>query len=460
MKVTLRSRHGLLIQNIVFVVLVLAVLGLLAWLSTRYSFQQDWTAGARNTLSATSRELVRTIEGPLEILAFVRENEDLRRPISDLVGKYQQHKPDLTLTFVNPEADPQRTREAGISVEGELLLRYQNRSEHVTDPDEEALTNALQRVARGGERWIVFLAGHGERAPFGQANHDYSNFAAALKERGLTVQELNLAEAAKLPDNTSALVIASPQTPLLPGEVKLIQDYVAAGGHVWWMTEPGETMGLAPLAQQLGITMLPGTVVDANAPLFGIDNPAFILIAEYPDEGPTRDFKLMSLLPYATALDVKAPQEWHAIDILRTFPRSWTETGPIEGEVAFEENTTERLGPLTVGVALTHMPETPPVQAGEQPAPPPMQRAVVMGDGDFLSNTYLGNAGNLDLGLALANWLVHDDRFIAVPAKTAPDTSLVLTDTELLLLSAGFLVALPLALLLAGGGIWLRRRRR
>jgi ABC-type uncharacterized transport system involved in gliding motility auxiliary subunit len=85
---------------------------------------------------------------------------------------------------------------------------------------------------------------------------------------------------------------------------------------------------------------------------------------------------------------------------------------------------------------------------------------VVVGDGDFLSNTYLGNAGNLDLGLNLITWLSHDDAFMDIRVRGAPDTTLVLERTTTAMIGLGFLIGLPLLLLVMGLIIWLRRRRR
>ncbi len=85
---------------------------------------------------------------------------------------------------------------------------------------------------------------------------------------------------------------------------------------------------------------------------------------------------------------------------------------------------------------------------------------VVVGDGDFLSNAYLGNGGNLNLGMNIFNWLAHDDSFIAIPAKTAPDTSLNLSKIATGSIGLGFLIVLPLLLLGSGLVIWLKRRKR
>lgn len=473
MEVTRKSRLRLRLQNIAFVALYSAVIGLLGWLSTRYDYQADWTAGARNTLSEASRRLLDTLEGPVTITAFARENELLRKRIQDLVDRYRRQKKDVRLRFVNPDKEPEQVRELGITMDGELLVRYQGRSEKVQQLTEQSLTNALQRLARGGQRWIVFLEGHGERNPRGRANHDLGEFGRELERKGLTVQTLNLAKTPAIPDNTTVLVIAGPRTKLLPGEVALIRDYVRGGGNLLWLADPGEQHGLEPLARDLGVSFLPGVIVDANTPLFGIRDPSFVLVADYKTYLPvTRDLTALTLFPRAAALAFEPPEGWHGEPFLTTFERAWTETGEIKGEIRFDEGTEERAGPLTLGVVLTRERSAPDGKtdaggddkqdtgkaaaasgAGEQ-------RVAVVGDGDFLSNVYLGNGGNLDLGLALIHWLTHDDRFITIKAKTAPDRTLALSRTASAVIGFGFLFGLPLLLLGTGVYVWYRRGRR
>jgi hypothetical protein len=85
---------------------------------------------------------------------------------------------------------------------------------------------------------------------------------------------------------------------------------------------------------------------------------------------------------------------------------------------------------------------------------------VVVGDGDFLSNSYVGNGGNLNLGLNLVNWRAADEGLVSIPPRTAPDTELSLSRDNSLLIGFGFLFALPAAFAAAGLGVWLRRRGR
>lgn len=456
MKVTRRTRLLLRLQSLVFAVLFIAIIGMLGWLSTQYVYQADWTRGARNTISAGSQQLLGEMDGVVQITAYVREDEFTRGHITALVGTYQRFKDDIELEFINPDLAPERVRDLGIASGGEVIIRYQGRTEKIQTLNEQQLTNALLRLTRQSERWVVFITGHGERRSSGETNHGMGTFSKELERKGLNVQAVSLVES-EIPTNTNLLILASPQTGLLPGEMDKLLAYVEAGGNLLWLTEPDTPNALEPLAEQLGINVLPGTVVDATTQMFGIENPTFVVITGYPRHGISRNMNSVTVFPEATALETIDSAAWNVVPLLTTLEHSWTELGDIEGTVSFDSGSDERAGPLDIGVALTR---TPGDASEDTESTPSEQRIVVIGDGDFLSNTYLGNPGNLDLGLNIVRWLSHDDATIEIRVTAAPDTTLVLGRTAQAIIAIGFLVGMPLLLLLAGLVIWLRRRRR
>lgn len=465
MKINRKTHMELRLQNLLFTLLFLGVVALAAWLSTRYSAQFDWTAAHRHTLSEASVKVLDMLKEPVRVTAYARETKNLRDQISDQVGRYSRRKKDLSLSFVNPDTQPDKVRELGISVDGELVIEYQGRSENVQEANETTLTNALQRLARAKDQRIVFLEGHGERSPSERANHDLGQFGDELGRKGLTVSTVNLGVTPKIPDNTDVLVIASPNANLLPGEVGLIGDWVKQGGNLLWMIDSDNLKGLGPLAQQLGVQVLPGSVVDASTQLFGIDDPTFALVAEYPPHAITYGFQTMTLFPSALALDaVQGNHDFEREALLNTLARSWTETGPIEGKISFDADKGERQGPLHIAYTLTRELKAEPKEGekkeGAEAAKPREQRILVVGDGDFLSNAFLGNGGNLNLGLNVINWLSQNDQFINIPAKTSPDRDLQLTPLASGIIGFGFLIVLPVALIGSGVLIWWRRRQR
>ncbi len=485
MKVTVRSRRLVRLQNIVFVILFLGVIGMLAWLSTRYTYQADWTATGRNTLSQASIDLLRKLDGPVEITAYASETQLLRKRIRELVARYQRYKPDLELSFVNPDLEPQKVRELGITVDGELVIDYADSHEQIQDVSEEGITNALQRVARGGERRVVFLEGHGERNPQADARYDLGGFAQQLKSKGYQIATQNLASDPRIADNTSVLVIAGPQTDLLPGEVTILQDYVKAGGNLLWLSDPGSRHGLEPLAKTLDITFQPGIIVDPNISqvgmmLFGTDDPRVALVTRYAEHPITHNFAFNTLFPIAGGISIGKQGDWQAQGFLQTLSNTWSETSQTQGTITFDAGS-DINGPLTIGVALDRdvptgnenpqqddtgksaesaKSDTVEEDSDATPDSGRQQRVVVIGDGDFLSNGFLGLGGNLQLGMNIFNWLSSDDVLISIPVKTAPDSSLSLSDTAVMVISFGFLLVLPLLLLTSGVVIWIRRRRR
>ncbi|WP_420885736.1 Gldg family protein [Candidatus Reidiella endopervernicosa] len=216
-----------------------------------------------------------------------------------------------------------------------------------------------------------------------------------------------------------------------------------------------QRVGTEELIDSLGITKLPGTLVDTNSSKLGIDNPAIVVVPDYPFHAVTSNFTALTLYPQSAALEFEETNEWQGEPLITTLPGTWNETGTIEGTIAMDADEGEREGPFNLALALTRTMEGETTN-GETTN----QRAIVIGDGDFLSNSYLGNGGNLDLGLAMVEWLSHDDALITIRSRTASDTTLELSNTAMAVIGVGFLLVVPVGLLGVGLGIWLKRRKR
>jgi ABC-type uncharacterized transport system involved in gliding motility auxiliary subunit len=436
------------LQNTLFYLLLAGAVLMLGWLSQRHVLIWDWSDNARNSLSETSKALLDRLDSTLKITCFAPNNSQLRQQISEFISRYQKQSSEIELEFIDPARHPSLVRELGIRVTGELRLEYAGRSENLDQIDEQSISNAIQRLLQQGDRWILVVEGHGERRFDRQANHDLGQFGTELKKKGFRIQPVDLSKQRQIADNTAVLVLAGPQTGYLPGETELIVNYVEQGGSLLWLLEPDampET--LQPLAALFNLKPLPGTIVDASGAGLGLDDPALALVAGYPDHPVTRQIESLTLYPHAAALASAATDSWQKSALLQTQEHSWNETGPISGEIERNPESGERAGPLDIGLAFSRR-----LQEREQ-------RVVVIGDGDFLSNTYLGNGGNLNLGLSLIRWLTRDDSLIDIPARPDGDTQLNLTPVSGILIGLTFLVLLPLLLTLVGLAIWWRRRK-
>ena len=452
MKITSRTRWLLRLQDIGFYAFFGGVVGMLAWLSTMYTYQADWTAGNRNTISQTTRALLDRLEHPLEITAYVQDDSALQQRIKERIRRYQNHKPDIQLHFINPDLEPERTKAVGITQTGQLLIRFNVRQEIIGDMAEQTIANALQRLTRQQARWAIFLEGHRERDPFDERDQGLSTLASRLEQSGLRIQPLNLVRTPVIPDNSTLLVLAAPQTELLVGEVALLQDYIEAGGNLLWLQDPGDSPSLQALADKLAIRFVDGVVVDANPKLrvlLGIKHPAVVPVVDYQTHPVTHLLESQTLFPFASGITHETGDTWQVKPFLVTLPRTWSEAGNLTGkEISFSSTEGDTVGPLTLGLSLTRTLEDRE------------QRLVIIGDSDFLANGYIGHGANLELASNIFNWLSQDDALISILPKNAPDTQLALDDNLAIIIAVVFQVALPLVLLVTGYGIWFKRRRR
>ena len=451
-----RTQSRLISLFTLLLIILLAVL--LAWLSTRYEWHMDWTRSGRHSLSEASKELLKRMDEPIKITVYAREDANTRESIKQFVERYQRVKEDITLSFVNPDIVPDEVRELGISSVNEMVLYYRNNSQHIQPGSEEEMTNALQRLARDAEHWLAFSEGHGERDPLGEANFDLGEWGQQLKHRGFKIQPVNLAEIKAIPGNTRVLILADPRVDYLPGEVDLIRDYINAGGNLLWLVDPpADLHNLEDLARELQLTVQPGMVIDFAGRLIGLDDPTIVLetTSLYPDHPVTDDFHYTTLFPTATVITVAGDSGWIGKPLIVTGDHTWLETGEISTEVSYDEGS-DLVGPLNIGISLEREVaiETADRQSSRS------QRIVVLGDSDFLANTYIANSGNLELGMRIMNWLSQDDNFITIPATIASDATLELTPFNAALIGFGFLLVMPLALIAAGFTLWWRRRKR
>ena len=412
--------------------------------SYHFRYTSDWTRVGKHSLTPASIEILRNLPKTIQISAYLPRAHPARPAVADFVNRYLRHHDGIDFRFIDPASEPQKVRDNNIK-DGEIVIQYQDRSERVNKLLETSFSAALARLARNKTQFIVFISGHGERSPNRGANHDVSEWAEALIARGLNVQEINPAELQAIPDNTSVLVIASPQLDYLPGELKLIAHYLGGGGNLLWLSDPEEPPSFKALTDLLGVDKIPGTVVDPASLANGLDNPALLLATAYGTHESLENFNLTTLFVYASAYVLRKNSDFEAATLVQSGANAWSETSELEGNVGLDDDS-DFPGPLPIVLAL------------ERHREKREQRIVISGDGDFLANAYLGNAGNQDFGVRLVEWLAREDNMISIPSKIAADNSLSFEKWQIAVIGFGFLLVIPGALIINGIIVWKKRK--
>lgn len=458
-----RSPHAIL------TVLALAIALAVGWLGLRYSTAIDVTANQRHGLTAGTRAALTDFDGPIDILAVLPPQPGTRRAVEALVQQYRDLKPDIALTFLNPDTDPARARALGAAPGGELILTAAGREQRLQRLDERSLTGAIRKLGREGTRQLAFVTGHGERSPQAIGNDDWSIVAERLAAIGFQARDYSFVTEPVVPDEIDVLVIAAPQSPFFPGEIASVMRYVANGGNLLWLIEtptayPAATEsadastpslgsavasgpGLSALASELGIVTEPGRVIDTASQALNAEAPDFVLLGAHPAHPITAGLAAPLLLPQARALAVTPLAGQTTLPLLVTPESSWTETGELAGEVRFDADTDEVSGPLILGVTLER-------RIGAQ-----MQRIAVLGDADLGSSQFVGNGGNAAFVEQLFTWLSGDDDALAFTTTPAPDGTLELGRRAIVVLSVVCLIGLPMLLLCVAGAVRVAMRR-
>ncbi len=444
-KLRLRSRW----QNGVFAILFLVLMGISGYLALEFRTHWDISQNSRNSLSQASIDILQKLDGPVHVTVYATSQDlqlgDIRGIIGNFIGVYQRIKPDLILHFIDPVEQPQLAQSAGVKLNGEIVVSFNERKERLTTINEQAFSNALMRLARAEEKCLLVLSGHGERKLDGIANRDMGDFGKKLMEIGFKSEPFNFIDESDVPDD-SVLIIASPQVDLLEGEVSRLLDYLAAGGNLLWLVDEGSLHGLLPLAERLGVLFTPGIIVDPQAKRLRAP-PTFALGTLYGPHAVTENFDYITVFPFARQLILEENPDWHGTILAEAAPQGWVETSKLNDEISFDE-ASDVAGPVSVALALSRI-----VDDREQ-------RVIVVGSGHFLANSYLGNGGNLDFGINMINWLAGDDTFISIQPRVTIDSQLELSELELTWLMVSSLIILPLIFLMSGILInWYRKRR-
>jgi len=444
------------LRNLLFVLLLLGIAFGLGYLAMRYPVQRDITHNARNSLESGSVEVLKQLNGPVNVTVYATEQDarlgDIRKIIRDFLSLYQRYKSDINLAFIDPEKDAEKTRAARVQLNGEMVVEYAGRSEHLTQINEQTFTNTLLRLAHTSDQTVMYLDGHGERKLDGIANHDLGTlFGARLKQHGFRLNSLNLAMAQEVPSNASVLVITQPQLDLLPGEIDKLLRHVERGGNLLWLVDAEPLHGLERLAEKLDLLLPPFTLIDPAAT--EMNAPAtWSLGAGYPPQHPiTRNFNLITAFPSARPLLWNETSGWQHQVLVEVAARGWvshntTSVSTPDNRPHFDKQH-DTPGPAVIAVALQRN-----INDREQ-------RIVVVGSGAFLANSFAGNGGNVDLGVNIVNWLASEERLITLQPRATRDSNLVLSKTHLAIIGISFLAGLPLLLSAVGGVTWWKRRR-
>ncbi len=409
----------------------------------------DTTAEKLHTLSESTISVLRNLPEPVKLILFDNPESPADETVVDLLKEYDRASKKVSLRIIDPDRNPKLARQYGINQFGQVAVICGDKSLTLSDPDEEKLTNTIKQLAFGGGKKLYFLTGHGEPSPYSDKVSRVKLFAQAVRYEGLEFDTLNLMATGKIPDDAGVVAVISPRRELFPGERDSLLAYFLRGGKLFITVDPICPDSFAGWLGNFGVRTLRAMIFD-NSP----QNRSFGLAPEMPlglsysaDHPITADFSLPTMFPTLRPLTRRdtAYARVRVLELAKTSQTSWADFDWQTENPKFAPDT-DLKGPLDICFAV------------DIPDRKNSPRAVICGDGDFLTNDYIGFAGNRDFALNIINWLTEQEKLISIRPKKPKLRPIYLSSQQESEIFYICVVGIPFVLLFVAQILWWKRQ--
>ena len=441
----------------------------------------DLTREKVYTPSATAMAVVDELRTPVHITYFYRSEDPIGQRARNIMEVMGRRNPMLTVLTVDPDKQPELARREGVLLYNAAIVEAAGRRVLIQGTDEAEIAIGVQRVLRTRALTVCFLEGHGEFAMDGfefhthlegvsdhshgdassqiieTAGHGVGRLRRVLEAQGYATAKLLLATTGAVPGDCTVVIDANPRTTFLPAESAALRTYLAAGGSALLMLDLGfvPEAGLARLLSDLGARLEQEVVVD---PLSHYQRDAEMVAVTGYDPHPITRTLSLTFFPGIRPLTLTQPASGvEVMPILQSSrdsyarPVSPADARAVEGSSAPAAQVATQVAdvrPRVLGIAA---------EGTLAPGASPF-RAVVIGDGDFASNSFLPYMSNSDLLVAAVRWLAREERGTAVRTRIPVPPMVLLTAAQSRWLFILIVIVLPLMVVAVGGAVWWSRR--
>lgn len=448
---------------------------------TLHDLHVDLTRERIYTPSPSALKVVDELRQPVRLTYFYHGQDPEGRRVKDVLGVMARRNSMLEVRTIDPDREPALAKAFGGGIYNAGVLEVEERKLLVQTTDETEIAIGIQRVLRERVITACFLEGHNElpmdNLEFhthveGVANHNHGDASSqyiqmpghgigrlrrALEAQGYVARKILLATSASVPQDCRILIAANPRTTFLPSESAALESYLQRGGALFAMFDLGFVLEprLAALMETLGVRLPQEAVID---PLSHYATDAEMVAVTSYEPGPITRNLSMTFFAGVRPLVVVGPAPGLAVAPLLASSRdSYTRIVQPAGvrDVATKTRTTSASPPQPAPRVLALSVEGQLEGAAETAAP---MRAVIVGDGDFASNSFLPYLANSDLALSIVRWLVREERATAVASRIPVPPMILLTNAQMRGIFFFVGVLLPLSAFAVGLLVWWRRR--
>jgi hypothetical protein len=442
----------------------------------------DLTREGVFTPSKQAGDVVDRLRRDVKLTYFYQSQHQEGLRAKDMVEVLGRRNPHLHVRTVDPDKQPTVADTYGVRIYNAAVLETDGRRIQVMSTDENQIALGILRITREHTTTVCFIEGHNEypmenfefHTHFeGVAGHGHGEGASAivqmrfhgagrlrraLESLGYEARKITPATLTAIPSDCAAVLDVNPRTTYLPGESDVLTSYLAQGGAAVLLYDLGFILEarLAAALRRVGIVVEQDVVID---PLdhYSTD-PEVVAVPVYERHPITRNVAL-TFFPGIRSLTLLAPPPGvTSTPLFLSSPQSYArgvqemaERRPGRESAASSAIPPGAAGRRTLAAAVEGA--WPGADAGTKPF-----RMVVVGDGDFASNSFLPYMANSDLALSMVRWAIREEQAPTVAVRMPVPPLVLLTKSQMQRIFLLIEVLLPLSVVAVGAVVWWRRR--
>lgn len=423
--------------------------------------------------SASTLKMIEKLETPVNAVLFWRKSDDVLQQVEPYFAALAKRSDKFRYEVQDSAFVPELCRKHRINGNGWILLltgegdKQKGQTLQIGNELTEAraelkkLDGLFQqnftKLARP-ERSVALTVGHGEHNSEGTGDKQGDGvrlMEEVWKRLNIKTTRLGLVEGlgSAVPTGTGAVIVTGPHEKFMPEEVENLLGYVRKGGRLMLMVEPGNNDGLDPLLAGLGVVRKPGVLASDKNHVRRAHNDTdktLVFSNRYSSHASVTtaaryQADVASIFVGGVALDRNPAQITPKPNV--SFPLRSASGFFRDLDRDFTRDADEPEETVNMFAAVT-------VSEGQGS---PEGRALVIGDGDFMTDKVSANNGNVMVFVDALAWLIGNEE---LNAEVSSEEDIPIEHSreqdKLWFYATTFGVPLPLLALSA----WVSRRRR
>lgn len=318
---------------------------------------------------------------------------------------------------------------------------------------EEAVTSAILNVTLDNKPKVTFISDIND--------NDYSAFKALLESNGFETDEVSPATNS-IPEDTKILVLYTPSADLESGYVDKISEFLNNDGNFGreLLYVPSEKLINVPnidsLLEEWGMSVEQGYAYESDTNYLGmISYGVYLYITQYSDTTYTQNMKNSSL-PFCVIEGYTVPVEIEDEENVKSLFTLSDQSEVIYPTESSDEPEHKEEPNLVLGAVGTKGKES-----SSENSDSTNSNVVVIGSSVALGDSLLSSSvyGNSSYIISLLNTLIDRENVgVTIESKSLENQELGVTTAQINVLTILFVIAIPLAVLITGIVIFVKRR--